>query len=1298
MGIRKGNTSRLLSSLLWLAYLLADYVATFTLGRLTLHVDDPRHQLVLFWTPLLLLHLGSQETISAFSIEDAMLWKRHLLGLVSQVALAIYIVAKSWRPDKQLLGPLVLMFISGTIKYAERTWALMTASSSMSPGSDSMADHVLGVQDDVILDAKSYFDELHSIFPGKNVLDIEGHNGGRRTDDDGYEGLVMAAGKGFRLCLDFLTDMTPFLVWSNTDTIIDSAIKKLRTSNPETQVQMAYKLVEIQLSLIYDYLYTKYGALQFRLGLVSSGIERLITFFSTLAALGLFVGANLKGPFNYSREDVMVSYVLLAGAITLDISSIFMLISSYWLQLHRRGGLFGCSFSLAKCVHAGSKPLWSEKIAQYNLIDACIQEERGGIICGWVMRRTGIVSDINMSNTVSPELKKLVLDKLFEVASTRSVSDYWDWDFSKYRGMWLQWWLQEGRIQADIAQGILTDGITDTDLYFPMTVIVWHIATEMCWFADEDDYSPCRAPSMELSRYVMYLVAKRDVMSGSNGHFELGKARRQVKRILEGRGISDERGLLKYARQATGQVTEPCFGRGRAISEHLLKISNRALRWELISMLWIEMLCYLGPNCGAQFHAKHLSTGGEFVTHVRILLVVLGIPFLSSLARALQLWNEWEIQCLVLASFSLQVFLHLFSSTRKANTSRVLSFLLWLAYLSADYVATFTLGRLALYVGDPHHHQLVLLWTPLLLLHLGSQETISAFSIEDAMLWKRHLLGLVTQVALAIYIMVKSWHPDKQLLAPLVLMFISGTIKYVERILALMAASRAMEPGGDSVADHVMDVQDDVIIDAKSYFRELHSIFPGKEVQDLDVRDGRIREADEAYQGLVMAAGEGLWICLGFLTDMTPFLVWSSKEDTIIERTVEKLRSSDPDTQVEMAYKLVEIQLSLIYDYMYTKYGALQFRLGLVYSVIARLITFCSTSVALRLFVGTDLKGPFNYRREDAMVSYVLLVGAVTLDISSIFKLISSYWLQLHQTGGLFGCVFSLVRFVNPWSKPLWSEKIPQYNLIDACIQEERGSIICGWVVRKTGIMPDIDMSKTVSPELKKLVLDKLTEVATTRSVSDYWDWDSSKYSGMWLQWWLQEGRIQDDIAQGILTDGITDTVLYFPMTVIVWHIATEMCWFADEDDRSPCRVPSMELSRYVMYLVVKRDVMSGTNGHFRLGKARRLLKRIIRASTVHDEKTLLRYVRQSPGVTEPCFSRGRVITDHLLKISNGAQRWELISMVWIEMLCYLGPNCGAQFHAKHLSTGGEFVTHVRILLVILGIPFLRSDMKPGKF
>lgn len=110
-----------------------------------------------------------------------------------------------------------------------------------------------------------------------------------------------------------------------------------------------------------------------------------------------------------------------------------------------------------------------------------------------------------------------------------------------------------------------------------------------------------------------------------------------------------------------------------------------------------------------------------------------------SLPGAQQLWNQWEIQCLVLASFSLQVFLLFFSGMRKRRRSSALSLLLWIAYLLADYAATFTLGRLTLHLDDPRH-QLLLFWTPFLLLHLGGQETITAFSTEDTLLWKRHLL------------------------------------------------------------------------------------------------------------------------------------------------------------------------------------------------------------------------------------------------------------------------------------------------------------------------------------------------------------------------------------------------------------------------------------------------------------------------------------------------------------------------------------------------------------------------------
>ena len=124
----------------------------------------------------------------------------------------------------------------------------------------------------------------------------------------------------------------------------------------------------------------------------------------------------------------------------------------------------------------------------------------------------------------------------------------------------------------------------------------------------------------------------------------------------------------------------------------------------------------------------------------------------SLVSHAQRLWNDWEIQCLVLVSFSLQVFLLFSAVFRKRHRSVVLSVLLWLAYLSADSVAVYLLGRLTLLVGDDPRHQIVLFWAPFLLLHLGGQETMTAFSMEDCALWKRHLLNLATQVSLAVYV------------------------------------------------------------------------------------------------------------------------------------------------------------------------------------------------------------------------------------------------------------------------------------------------------------------------------------------------------------------------------------------------------------------------------------------------------------------------------------------------------------------------------------------------------------------
>jgi hypothetical protein len=79
-------------------------------------------------------------------------------------------------------------------------------------------------------------------------------------------------------------------------------------------------------------------------------------------------------------------------------------------------------------------------------------------------------------------------------------------------------------------------------------------------------------------------------------------------------------------------------------------------------------------------------------------------------------------------------------------------------------------------------NQLALFWVLFLLLHLGGKETMTAFSMEDNALWKSHLLSLTTQVPTTIYVISKQMHGhDRRLVAPMVLVFVSGTAMFGTR-------------------------------------------------------------------------------------------------------------------------------------------------------------------------------------------------------------------------------------------------------------------------------------------------------------------------------------------------------------------------------------------------------------------------------------------------------------------------------------------------------------------------------------
>ncbi|XP_057976127.1 uncharacterized protein LOC131163550 [Malania oleifera] len=157
-------------------------------------------------------------------------------------------------------------------------------------------------------------------------------------------------------------------------------------------------------------------------------------------------------------------------------------------------------------------------------------------------------------------------------------------------------------------------------------------------------------------------------------------------------------------------------------------------------------------------------------------------------------WNYWELRLLVLLSLFLQIILIIFGNWRKYSARNWIKVVLWLAYLSADWVATVSLGILCNNQGDSDSlspdNVMMAFWAPFLLVHLGGPDTITAYSLEDNELWLRHLLGLVVQVGVAFYIFLRSWTTRSYHLMLLAIpMFIAGIVKYGERTWVLRSAS-----------------------------------------------------------------------------------------------------------------------------------------------------------------------------------------------------------------------------------------------------------------------------------------------------------------------------------------------------------------------------------------------------------------------------------------------------------------------------------------------------------------------------
>ncbi|VAI63226.1 unnamed protein product [Triticum turgidum subsp. durum] len=386
----------------------------------------------------------------------------------------------------------------------------------------------------------------------------------------------------------------------------------------------------------------------------------------------------------------------------------------------------------------------------------------------------------------------------------------------------------------------------------------------------------------------------------------------------------------------------------------------------------------------------------------------------------------WVTRCSVLLSFGAHLVLALLAGIRRREDNRVQRFPLWLAYQVADLAPKLAIGKL--YPDSPSSsNQLFAFWVPFMLLHLGLTDNISAYSLEDNKLsWRQMVeMGLLLVVALIGAYNQRFLSGDRGLCSAFVMMFFLGFYKYAERIWALHLAGFARI--------------------RSSYKKKMTRRFSPHQVDpaELELSLHRIESDELDYYDALCDAHGLLGVSTGAFADYSVKLREKPRDDAF----------TTPYTYRKDVVKVVEMELSLMYDIMYTKAAVVHTWPG----YIVRLASPPITLAALLLFIIFHIKEGHKHKGIDIKITYTLLIGTLLLDVRWLIRALGSTWtyaflkdtkcelLKYKAVCCQRGWWYVLRRFLlyldlsrclwgrKETSHRLWSRTIGQHNLLHEC-------------------------------------------------------------------------------------------------------------------------------------------------------------------------------------------------------------------------------------------------------------------------
>lgn len=685
-------------------------------------------------------------------------------------------------------------------------------------------------------------------------------------------------------------------------------------------------------------------------------------------------------------------------------------------------------------------------------------------------------------------------------------------------------------------------------------------------------------------------------------------------------------------------------------------------------------------------------------------------------------------------SLSLQVFLILLAPIRKKIANDRIIFLLWLAYLMADWIAAFGIGLISHNQGNLSTRatevdgSLQAFWASFLLLHLGGPDTITAFSLEDSSLWRRHLLSLIFQVGAAIYVFGQIFPSNRSLVIPTMLVFLVGVTKNVERIRALNLSSfpklresmlSDLRGVGNTMLSHQNSSHGAII----KRLEEFYVSWGGYSNEE----ETKLEEAKLSESAVVEHAYYFFQIFKVFIGN----LIFRQEERKMSCKYFHMVSAVD-------ALRVISVELNFIYEVLYTKALAIHSK----WSYVFRFISFTSVLLAFILFNRLKKHG---LPELDVKITCSLLFGGIALDVIALFMLVFSDWavarIECYNTGSskLVSFLHNLVSTTDGMRKPRFTRREAKHNsdvtyeVFDTPLIFRRwsesisGCNLFSEILKKSprkmykpnhhwGITVFCNICNFPSYVAEKVISclqqagEKIVEGCGSRErlmiVNTKYKSKNPFPKKLWIFIFEEVKRKSKNLDKPVEVRKIFDArgdlflqsmgieckqfLLYveeanYDASIMMWHLATE-AWYNHEkiigsnDEMEFSKI----LSDYMMYLFLNQpNVMSAVGGICQMTSAETLRELWSHVNdATKDVEGLCKILSGIFESTSPLCGAGILA----LKLGSlGEMKWKVISRVWVEMLSYAAGHIKGEAHVQVLSKGGELLTFVWLLMAHFG-------------